>query len=259
MAKPTPNELWQLARTPRFLLRALLALLLILAFVLLGRWQWERTQDVLASERAALEQVVAVDALNPLGQELTSDTVGRAVTADGQYLSNLQRIVVHRGLNGNPGVWVVTPLQLSDGSLIAVMRGWLPTESSPGLEPPEGKVQVTGVLQADESFYGGAQSSGENIAAVSRSSLGWGTQARSGFIMLAAQQPTAQPAPVPVPVPVQTGDIDFPFQNFFYAFQWWIFGLFVVAVYLRWLWLDAELLKDEATSSPHASTDDVAD
>ncbi len=259
MATPAPSDLWHLALTPRFLVRAGLALLLIVAFALLGHWQWERTQDLLASERAALAEVVAVDELNPVGQALTSETVGRAVTADGTYQPEQQRIVVHRGLNDKTGVWVVTPLALKDGSLIAVMRGWLPTAQSGGLEPASGQVHLTGVLQADESFYKGAPTSPGEIAAISQQSLNWGPQARSGFIVLASQDPQSPPAPTPVPTDPQSGDVAFPFQNFFYAFQWWVFGLFAVAVYLRWLWLDAQLLKDQALAPPPEASEQALD
>ena len=259
MASPTPSDLWHLALTPRFLIRAGLALLLIVAFVLLGHWQWQRTQDVLASERASLAEVVAVDGLNPVGQAITSDTVGRAVTAVGTYHAAQQRIVVHRGLNDKTGVWVVTPLELSDGSLIPVMRGWLPNSLAPGVTPPSGRVKVDGVLQADESFYKGAPSSDSEVAAISQQSLNWGPQARSGFIALQSQEPQANPAPIPVPIDPQAADVAFPFQNFFYAFQWWVFGLFVIAVYLRWLWLDAQLLKDERLAPPPEESEQSVD
>ncbi len=250
MATPALSDLGRLALTPRFLVRAVLALLLILAFVLLGRWQWQRTQDVLASERATQAQSVAVDGLNPVGQAMTNETVGRSVTAVGTYHPVEQRIVVHRGLNGSTGVWVVTPLELADGSLIAVMRGWLPSADSPGVQAVPGRVRVAGVLQADESFYKGAATTQGQVAAISQQSLNWGPQARSGFIVLESQKPLTQPAPTPVPIEQQSNDVAFPFQNFFYAFQWWVFGLFVLAVYLRWLWLDAQLIKDEATAPP---------
>lgn len=256
MATPTPSDLWHLALTPRFLIRAGLALLLIVAFALLGYWQWERTQDVLAAEQAALADVVAVDGLNPVGQAITSETVGRAVTAVGTYQPDLQRIVVHRGLQDKTGVWVVTPLELADGSLIAVMRGWLPAAQSAGLMPESGQVRVSGVLQADESFYKGASTSTGEVAAISQESLDWGPQARSGFIVLGSQDPHSQAAPIPVPIQALPADVAFPMQNFFYALQWWVFGLFVLAVYLRWLWLDAKLLKEEEAAPPQSPVRD---
>ena len=229
----------RLAFSARWLARAGLGVLLIIGFIFLGRWQWERTQDVLAAERAGLAQQVAVDDLNPVGQPIVSETVGRAVSAHGQYVIDQQRFVVHRSLNGKSGVWVVTPLKLGDGSVIAVMRGWLPSSQAPGVDAPTGEVDITGVLQADESFYKGSPPEGSNVAAISRQSLQLGDAARDGFIRLSTQTPMANPAPVPVPIVAQQGSAPFPLQNFFYAIQWWIFSLFVVGVYLRWLWLDA--------------------
>lgn len=229
----------RLAFSARWLVRAGLGVLLIIGFTFLGRWQWERTQDVLAAEQAGLAQQVAVDGLNPVGQPIVSETVGRAVSAHGQYLTDQQRFVIHRSLNKKSGVWVVTPLRLGDGSLIAVMRGWLPSATSLGVEAPTGDVDITGVLQADESFYKGSPPDGRNVAAISRQSLQLGDTARDGFIRLSTQSPMVNPAPVPVPIVAQQGSAPFPLQNFFYAIQWWIFSLFVVGVYLRWLWLDA--------------------
>ena len=50
----------------------------------------------------------------------------------------------------------------------------------------------------------------------------------------------------PVPPTVQTSDVPFPLQNFFYAFQWWIFAGFGVVVYLRWLWLESAQVDEDA-------------
>ncbi|MFA7322829.1 MAG: SURF1 family protein [Candidatus Nanopelagicales bacterium] len=248
MARPTANELWRLARTPAYILRALLGLLLIALFIFLGHWQWERTQDALASERASAAVPVAVDDLNQVGQPITNETVGRPVIAVGVYQPALQRVVVQRELHDSPGVWVVTPLRLADGSLIAVMRGWLPAVDAPGIDPPSGEVRIQGVLQADESFYKGAeQAAGSTVAAISQQSLNWGPAARAGYVTLQSQVPDAKPSPQPVPVNAQANDVAFPLQNFFYAFQWWVFALFVVGVYFRWLWLDAQApTRDEA-------------
>ena len=52
-------------------------------------------------------------------------------------------------MNGQPGFYVVTPLQLDDGSAVLVQRGWVPRDlldrtrvAAPA--PPEGVVQVQG-------------------------------------------------------------------------------------------------------------------
>ena len=58
------------------------------------------------------------------------------------------------------------------------------------------------------------------------------------------------PSPVPVVPTVQTSDVPFPLQNFVYAFQWWLFALFGVVVYLRWLWLETRRSHDPAGDAP---------
>lgn len=257
MARPTANELWRAARTPRQLGLAALALVLIAAFLLLGRWQWQRTQDVLASERAATSAPIAVDGLNPVGEAITNETVGRPVTAEGTYVPGLQRIVVQRSIDDRPGVWVVTPLRLADGSLVPVLRGWLPDADAPGSVPPEGPVRVSGVLQADESFYkDSAVATGGEVSAISQQSLDLGPSARAGFITLVSQVPADAPAPVPVPVNARAADVAFPLQNFFYTFQWWALSVLVIGVYVRWLWLDA-LGDDPSDGSAAASAEQL--
>jgi cytochrome oxidase assembly protein ShyY1 len=56
---------------------------------------------------------------------------------------------------------------------------------------------------------------------------------------LVTQSPESGSAPTAVPATVQTSGVPFPLQNFGYAFQWWVFALFVVFAYVRWLSLDA--------------------
>ncbi len=35
-------------------------------------------------------------------------------------------------------------------------------------------------------------------------------------------------------------------KNFAYAFQWWILAIFAVVVYVRWLYVDAQRVGDDA-------------
>lgn len=229
--------------TPRWIGLTLLALAVILAFVLLGVWQWQRTQDVLAAERAALAAPVAVSEVAVPGQDLDATSLGREVTVTGTYEADRQLLVVNRELDGKVGVWVLTPIRLPDGTLVPVVRGWLPSGTAPGSAPPSGTVTVSGVLQPDEQFYAAAKSpgpgllvtvTGEAIAAA------WGDRVAPGFVVLESQAPPSAPAPLPVRPAVRAGDVPFPLQNFFYAFQWWFFALFAVAMWGRWLWLDVQ-------------------
>jgi surfeit locus 1 family protein len=55
----------------------------------------------------------------------------------------------NRQMNGQPGFYAVTPLQLDDGSAVLVQRGWVPRDLLDRTRvvappPPEGMVQVLG-------------------------------------------------------------------------------------------------------------------
>lgn len=225
-------------RVGRWILAGVALLVLVVSFVLLGRWQWERTQDILAAERAALAEPVDVRAVvGP--DDLPNEAIGRSVTVTGTYDPALTAIVTGRALDGQSGDWVVSGLPQSDGSVVAVVRGWVPDGASAAL--PAGPVTVTGVLHPDERFFADAAAAPGTVVAIASDRLTeqWGVPVAPGFVMLTGQEPGRPGDPAPVPPTVQTADVPFPWQNFAYAFQWWIFALFAIAVFTRWIWLDA--------------------
>lgn len=240
--RPTPRAILRTAVTPRWLGFAVLAVIFMIGCFVLGRWQWDRTQDIIQAEQAGRSAPRVVEEVAEPGGTLTNELIGQPVIAAGSYEPAGQVMVLHRSFNDQPGVWVVTPLLLTDGSLIAVLRGWLPDASAPGAIPPAGSVVVTGVVQPDEGFYGEARPDPGTLVAISSVELGklWGQKTRPGYITLQAQQPAFEPAPTPVPPTVVTDNVAFPIQNLFYAIQWLIFAAFAVVVYGRWLWRDAQ-------------------
>ena len=54
-----------------------------------------------------------------------------------------QLVVPERELDGQGGYWVVTPLEMSDGSIIPVVRGWTAESDAATAVAPTGKVVVT--------------------------------------------------------------------------------------------------------------------
>lgn len=242
----------RLALTPRWLVAALVLLLLIAGAVLLGRWQWERTQSILAAERAAVSEPVPVQDVfagaDGPATEVPPEGIGRPVTVTGEYAVGMQTLVTSRELDGKPGVWVVDGLDLGDGTVSAVLRGWLPDGTSPAADAPTGPVTVTGILHPDETFYADAVTEPGTAAAIAHERLAdqWQASVLPGFVVLTSEEPAVAPAPMPVPPTVQTSDVPFPLQNFFYAFQWWIFAAFGVVVYLRWLWSESRRVDEDA-------------
>ncbi len=243
----------RLAVTPRWLVAVLVMLVFVAAAILLGRWQWDRTQTILEAERAAASQPVAIETVvTDQDESLPDEGIGRPVTVTGRYDPALQVAVTSRELDGRPGVWIVSGVRLEDGRVVAVQRGWLPSMDDPGAAVPEGTVTVTGVLQPDEGFYADADSAPGTVASIASGRLAelWQEQVLPGFVALKAEEPSTDPSPLPVPPTVQTADVPFPLQNFFYAFQWWVFAAFGIALYLRWLWIEA---------APEAADDTSAD
>jgi hypothetical protein len=103
-------------------------------------------------------------------------------------------------------------------------------------------LEIVGIVHPDEYFYADAPTDAESLVTISAEQLEqvWGVNLLPGFLVLTEQTPAPVGYPEPVPPTVQTGDVAFPLQNFFYAIQWWLFALFAVVVYLRWLWMDAK-------------------
>lgn len=234
-------EMWRLARTPKWIGLAVIVIAVVAGCIVLGRWQFDRTYSILEAERVAQAEPVAVEEILRAGDPLPGEAIGRPVLAQGRYIADEQVAILHRGLDGDEGVWLFAPLELADGSIVGVLRGWLPSADAPGAVPQSGELTVRGLVHPDEVFYADAMTEPGTALSISserlRSAVGENTL--PGFVMLTSEAPSIAPAPAPVPATVQTADVPFPLRNFVYAFQWLVFAGFAVVVYVRWLWLDA--------------------
>lgn len=118
----------------------------------LGFWQLDRAAQKTALQQA-LQQQRALPSLAQaeLARELTAlpAQLHRSVRLQGRWLPAHTVHLENRQMNGRPGFYVVTPLQLDDGSAVLVQRGWVPRDlmdrtrvAAPA--PPGGSVQVMG-------------------------------------------------------------------------------------------------------------------
>lgn len=248
--------MWQVLRTPRWIALTAFALLAIVLCIVAGRWQWQRTQDIVALERASQQVPVAVAELSPVGKELPASSFGRPVTAVGSFNATKQVFVAQRLNADKPGFWVVSDLALDDGTSIAIVRGWVPSRADPAADVPSGQVTVHGILQPWEYYYpeSGIRPDG-TILSVRGPLIGqlWGADVRSGYVVLTTQDPASNPAPTPVKPAVSADSVEFPWQNFFYAWQWWVFVGFVIAIWIWWLRLDIRVAREERDHVPSAS------
>lgn len=212
--------------------------------IIAGLWQGSRTLDIVEAEQAAISAAIPVlEAASVDGFPATS--VGRPVTAAGEYADAEQLLVAQRELDAQPGNWVITPFVI-DGVTVAVLRGWVESPTSPALAVPAGPVRLEGALQPFEDFYAEqARRPDGSLVAVSRSEIerAWGVQVVSLILVLRGEDPASVPAPQPVPLTVQTADVPFPLQNAAYTLQWFVFAGFVWVMW--WLWV---IRRDPATT-----------
>jgi surfeit locus 1 family protein len=118
----------------------------------LGLWQLDRAEQKLQiqarlDERRALPPLQG-DALPTSAGEVPA-AQDRAALLRGRWLPEHTVYLDNRQIEGRPGFYPVTPLQLADGSAVLVQRGWLPrdlqerTRIAP-YTTPAGEVQIQG-------------------------------------------------------------------------------------------------------------------
>jgi len=100
----------------------------VLLFVDLGRWQWHR-----AEQKRALAAAFALGtrAVQPLAGQRAADLPRYAqVQANGRYDTAHQFLLDNMPQDGRTGYEVLTPLELTDGRVLIVNRGWVPMPTS---------------------------------------------------------------------------------------------------------------------------------
>ena len=118
----------------RDLVGAVVALAIAGVCVGLGFWQLDR----LGHRRARNAVVAARLARPPLAVErgTSPDSVrDRRLVARGVYDFGRERVWPLRSFDGTPGVALVTPLRLADGSAVFVDRGWVPSPDAHHVDP----------------------------------------------------------------------------------------------------------------------------
>lgn len=236
---PPSRDFWSRARTPASILALLSLIGVCVLFFFLGKWQWDRTQDILDAERAASMSSVPVSQID---QPMKPEDYGRTVIATGSYIDENQvRIASRLSRESVAGDWIVSELEINTGRSIAVVRGWVPEGQT--FETPESEISIEGVLQPSDSFYSEATVIDGEVLIIDSQQLSmlWGTTLLDGYIVMQSQAPIQVNSPETIPPTISTADIAFPLQNFFYAIQWWVFALFAVTIYIRWLVVGGKL------------------
>ena len=137
-------------------LRPLIVLLAAVAGALatgrLGLWQLDR-----AAQKIELHDALrARDALPPLdastlarSADMAAEQQHRRVVLQGHWLPQHSVYLDNRQMNGRPGFFLVTPLQIAADDVVLVQRGWLPRnqldrERLAPVDTPDGTVRIEG-------------------------------------------------------------------------------------------------------------------
>jgi len=175
---------WQFTRRPKWIVRHLAVVVLVVTMVLLGLWQLRRLdekREIKATVEARQSQPAGdIERVVPAGASVGDDAVGavehRSVTATGTYADDDTFVVENRTFNGASGAWVLTPLVLDDGRAVVVNRGFLGFDRDGAIVPPsapEGAVSVDGVLLTSErrGRFGPTDPSSGRLAVLARVDL----------------------------------------------------------------------------------------
>lgn len=235
---------YRFALRPKWIVSHLFVLALVAAMVGACFWQLSRLQekkDRNARVAARSEQpLVAVETLAEPGD---FGPIGglefRDVTATGRYLADQEVLVRSRSRDGAPGSWVLTPLQLSDGTAVTVNRGWISNsgqlESVPDqFHAPTGEVTVTGLVRQTEmrGSFGPTDPTTGTLTNLARADIArLDTQVPEVllplYVQLTSQDPAVAavaPSPVPKPIPDEGPHLS-------YAVQWAIFSAIALGGY----------------------------
>ncbi len=239
---------WRFARTPKWLVRHVVVVVLVVTMVLLGFWQLRRLEekrdqlDLLQARQEAppvdLAELVPPDAA--VDDPAVAAVLHRRVRVSGRYADELTVVVPNRTLNGASGAWVVTPLQPDVGPAVLVNRGFVGFAATGEILPPPaptGQVTVEGLVSpSQERGRFGGRGPDAAVPEMPRVDIE-AFEERVGDLLPAYVQLTtsdpAQPAsagaPELVPLPPPEPDEG---RHLGYAAQWFIFATIAGGGYL---------------------------
>ncbi|WP_327638886.1 SURF1 family protein [Kribbella sp. NBC_00482] len=256
------RPLWRTVLTPQWSGLFVLALAIASVMTVMGVWQLGvyRSKTADATAQRAAEPPVELQSLFSIDEGLPAKAVGRRVTVDGTWGPAAdQLLIADRLQDGRAGLWVVSPLKLSDTDAVMIVRGWVASTSDPAVTAPSGPVRLSGSVVASEA----EDSSDDAAKGRVLSSLRIPTivhlvkyRVYDAFVVQSAVDSGVVPSPAPAivaPPPPPTDHAGL--RNVAYAVQWWIFAAFTLWMWARMV-LDARREPDEdatAGSGPDGS------
>ncbi len=255
--------MYRFAFRPIWLLSHLFSIFLVVLFVNLGFWQLRRLDEKV--QRRDTITARAAEPAVPLEQLLAktdpADVEGlryRSATVEGTYVTGADVMIDNRSKDGLPGAWIVTPLRLADGTVVAVSRGFQGFDSG-RIDPPpapSGTVEVVGTILPWDGRHCGIRRDDSGTPAGAACLRRDAVEGALGSSVdpVALQRISSTPPDADVIYPVPLPEIGLgPHKS--YAVQWFIFATIGVIGYpliLRRVARDkAREASDDPTDEPH--------
>lgn len=247
---------------PKALISHLLVLTVVITCVALGQWQLDRLADIRErNERSAArlaEPAVDLAALADPANTATPDEAAleyRRVEVTGTYRQDEEVLQRNHSYQNQTGFHLLTPLELTDGGVVLVRRGWVPSALS---EPPvaeaapePGEVTVEGVLErpVGQPGFGPTDAAEGRLRRVFHADTTRLDRQVAGSLFPMVLRIDAEPqgAPSVDNLPVAPGPPTLDERNHLsYALQWHAFALIALVTYAAWLRTRAKRLDTEA-------------
>lgn len=232
-----------------------------LCFFVLAPWQFNRNAERTAENAriiatATADPVPLADVL-PAGAQATDQLAFRPVTVTGTFLADDQVAVgLRQNQASQPSVEILTPLRLSDGSVLLVDRGYLSANtyngSIPLPPPPTGTVTIIARIQPfqpDPLQRPAIQRNGYlEVRGIEATSVPGLSDVRGGFVQLTENSPGVLGA-IGVPQ-VDSG----PFLS--YAWQWITFGTMALLALSFFIYREVVDPRDDPAEDPGSAASD---
>jgi surfeit locus 1 family protein len=233
--------------SPRLLVSHLIVLVVVAGCVTAALWQWDRlgqarenNERLEARLQADPVDITALDGLRD-GEVAPEELEFRRVEATGTFRADeevLQRNQSHRATQG---LHVLTPLELSDGTVVLVRRGWVPSDlDEPPVEqapPPAGEVRVDGVLElsVDQPTIGARDPDAGQLDRVFHSDVQrLGDQIEGELLPMVLRLEAVEPPGEELPLVLDRPTLD-EGSHLSYTLQWLSFALIAAITYGLWL------------------------
>nr|WP_205937193.1 SURF1 family protein [Rhizobium leguminosarum] len=235
-------------------LTGILVLIALAILISLGTWQVERLHwkegliaDIAARQAASPVPLADIEAIAAAG----GDIEYRKVTATGRYINNKERHFFATW-RGQTGFYVYTPLELADGRILFVNRGFVPYDNK------EPEMRMQGQLTGEQTVTGLAREKLPGKPSwvvpdndVAKNIFYWkdldvmaesvGLEKASVIPFFVDADSTPNPAGLPIGGVTQ---VDLPNDHLQYAFTWYgLAAVLLVVVAISWFRKGAKALQ----------------